>query len=60
MGCGSGVQGLAAGMRQALAGHGIWPGEHRRPRGREGTQPGRISQVRNVETPSGPGTRWCR
>jgi len=41
-----------------------WPGtasgqeEHRRPRGREGTQPGRISQVRNVETPSGSG-RAC-
>jgi len=30
-------------------------GEHRRPRGREGTQPGRISQARNVVTPSGSG-----
>ena len=30
-------------------------GEHRRPRGREGTHPGRISQVWNVETPSGSG-----
>jgi hypothetical protein len=49
------VQGLAAGKRQALAGHGIRSGEHRRPRGRGGTQPGRISQVRNVETPSGSG-----
>ena len=55
MGCGCRVQGLAAGKRQATAGHGIWPGEHRRPRGREGTHPGRISQVRNVETPSGSG-----
>ncbi len=55
MGCVCGVQGLAAGKRQALAGHGIWPGEHRRPRGREGTHPGRISQVWNVETPSGSG-----
>jgi hypothetical protein len=26
MGCFSGVQGLAAAKRQALAGHGIWPG----------------------------------
>jgi hypothetical protein len=55
VGCVCGVQGLAAGKRQALAGHGIWPGEHRRPRGREGTHPGRISKVRNVETPSGSG-----
>ena len=55
MGCRCGVQGLADGKRQALAGHGIWPGGHRCPRGREGTHPGRISQVRNVETPSGSG-----
>ena len=55
MGCGSGVQGLAAGKQQATAGHGIWPGGHRRPRGREGTHPGRISLVRNVVTPSGSG-----
>jgi hypothetical protein len=55
VGCRCGVQGLAAGKRQALAGHGIWPGEHRRPRGREGAQPGRVSKVRNVETPSGSG-----
>ena len=50
MGCGSRVQGLAAGKRQALAGHGIRSGEHRRPRGRGGTHSGRISKVRNVET----------
>ena len=49
------MQGLAAGKRQVTAGHGIRPGEHRRPRGREGTQPGRISKVRNVVTPSGSG-----
>jgi hypothetical protein len=55
VGCGSGVQGLVAEKRQVTAGHGIRPGEHRRPRGREGTQPGRISQVRNVVTPSGSG-----
>jgi hypothetical protein len=55
VGCGSGVQGLAAEKRQATAGHGIRPGEHRRPRGRGGTHPGRISQARNVETPSGSG-----
>jgi hypothetical protein len=55
VGCGCEVQGLAAGKRQATAGHGIRLGEHRRPRGREGTQPGRISQVRNVVTPSGSG-----
>ena len=55
MGCVCGVQGLAAGKRQALAGHGIWSGEHRCPRGRGGTHPGRISLVRNVETPSGSG-----
>src|SRR3954451_11557573 len=29
------------------------PGGHHRPRGIEGTQPGRISLVWNVETPSG-------
>ena len=32
------------------------PGEHRRPRGIEGTHPGRCSCVRNVETPSGSGS----
>jgi len=31
------------------------PGEHRRPRGIEGTHPGHSSCVRNVETPSGSG-----
>jgi hypothetical protein len=55
MGCRCGVQGLAAGKRQALAGHGIRPGGHRRPRGRGGTHSGRISQARNVGTPSGSG-----
>jgi hypothetical protein len=50
-----GGQGLAAEKRQVTAGHGIRPGEHRRPRGREGTQPGRVSQARNVVTPSGSG-----
>ena len=59
MGCGSGVQGLTAEKRQVTAGHGIRPGEHRRPRGREGTHPGHVSQVRNVVTPSGSGTGWC-
>ena len=29
-------------------------GEHRGPRGREGTHPGRSSFVRNVETPTAP------
>jgi hypothetical protein len=53
MGCNSGVQGLAAEMRQVLAGHGVRSGGHRRPRGREGTHPGRNSIVQNVETPSG-------
>ena len=35
-------------------------GEHRRPRGIEGTLPGRCSCVRNVETPSGsdPSVGW--
>jgi hypothetical protein len=31
------------------------PGEHRRPRGIGGTQPGRISLVRNVTAPLGSG-----
>jgi hypothetical protein len=56
MGCGSGVLGQAAVMRQAPVGHGIRPGEHRRPRGRGGTQPGRSSWVWNVVTPTGSGT----
>jgi hypothetical protein len=55
MGACAGWQGLAAVKRQALAGHGIRSGEHRRPRGRGGTHSGRISLVRNVETPSGSG-----
>ena len=55
MGWNSGVQGLAAEKRQALAGHGVRSGEHRRPRGREGTHPGRISCVQNVATPLGSG-----
>ena len=32
------------------------PGELRRPRGIEGTHPGRSSRVRNVETSSGSGS----
>ena len=51
MGSSSGVQGLAAAKRQATAGHGVRPGGHRRPRGREGTHPGRNSYVQNVGTP---------
>jgi hypothetical protein len=30
---------------------------HQRPRGKEGTQPSRVSQQRNVTTPSGSDTR---
>ena len=64
VGCVSGVQGLAAGKRQAPAGLASRrPGGHRRPRGIGGTHPGRISLVRNVETPSGSGRscsgRWA-
>jgi hypothetical protein len=55
MGSSSGVQGLVAEKRQVLVGHGVRPGGHRRPRGREGTHPGRNSIVWNVETPSGSG-----
>ena len=42
--------------RQAPVKDSCWPGEHRRPRGREGTHPGRCSCVRNVVTPSRSGT----
>jgi hypothetical protein len=50
------VQGLAAEERQALAGDMGRPGEHHRPRGTGGTQPGRVLSVRNVVTPSGSGS----
>ena len=52
--CG-GVQGLAAEKRQVPVKETTWPGEHGRPRGREGTHPGRSSCVRNAVTPSGSG-----
>ena len=42
---------------QAPAGDGLRSGEHRRPGGREGTHPGRVLGVRNVEIPSGSGVR---
>ncbi len=49
------TQGLAVEKRQAPVKETTWPGEHRRPRGREGTQPGRSSCVRNAVTPSRSG-----
>src|SRR5664279_5034019 len=55
MGCSSGVQGLAVGKRQAPVKEVASPGEHRRPRGKGGTHPGRISIVWNVVTPTGSG-----
>ena len=57
MGRCSGVQGLAVGRRHAAVGESHWPCGHRSPRDIEGTLPGRISCVRNVETllGSGPG-----
>ena len=56
VGCCGGVQGLAA-ENAAGAGRGVASGrgEHRCPRGTEGTHPGRCSCVRNAETPSGSG-----
>ena len=60
MGCWSGVQGLAAEKRQAPAGHAhSVRDEHRRPRGIEGTHPGRSSRVRNAVTPSRSGASWA-
>jgi hypothetical protein len=56
----AGMQGLAAEERQAPVKETTWPGEHRRPRGREGTHPGRISRVRNAVTPSRSGLRSGR
>ena len=55
MGCAGGEQGLAVAERQAPVKETTWPGEHRRPRGRGGTHPGRSSCVRNAVTPSGSG-----
>ena len=60
MGVVAGVQGLgrcdaAGGGRRTSAGL----DEHHRPRGTEGALPGRVSCVRNVETPLGSG-RWRR
>ncbi len=55
MGSDGGVQGLAVVERQAPVKETTWPGEHRRPRGREGTHPGRSSCVRNAVTPSRSG-----
>jgi hypothetical protein len=50
--------GLAAGKRQAATGE-LWLVVRAPPsRGREGTQSGRVSHVRNVGTPSGPRHRW--
>ena len=55
-GCGSEVKGLVAGKRQVPVGLlNRRPGGHHRPRGIEGTHPGRVSHVRNVETPLGSG-----
>src|SRR6266511_138804 len=50
---------LAAGRRQVPAGDSVSVGRAPPSRGREGTQPGRVSCVWNVETPSGSG-RWSR
>jgi hypothetical protein len=59
----SGVQGLAVVKRQVPVGQlNRRPGGHHRPRGLEGTQPGRDSLVWNVETPMGlriRGVRWA-
>jgi hypothetical protein len=50
------VEGLAVGKRQVPVGQlNRRLGGHHRPRGIEGTQPGRISLVWNVETPTGSG-----
>ena len=51
----AGMEGLAAEERQATVKETTWPGEHRRPRGREGTHPGCSSRVRNTGTLSGSG-----
>ena len=54
----SGVQGLAAVKRRVPVGQlNRRPGGHHRPRGIEGTHPGRVLLVRNVETPTGSGQR---
>src|SRR6266498_452820 len=55
MGRAGGEQGLAAAERQAPVKETTWPGEHRRPRGRGGTHPGRSSCVWNAVIPSGSG-----
>ena len=55
MGCRSGVKGLAVAEQQVPDKETNWPGEHHRPRGREGTHPGPSSRVRNAVTPSGSG-----
>ena len=55
MGCWSGVQGLAVGSGRRRLGSASVRDEHRRPRGIEGTHPGRSSCVRNAVTPSGSG-----
>src|ERR1039457_2518537 len=56
----AGVTGPCRG-RAAVVGPGKGPGprEHRWSRGTEGAHSGRISYVRNVQTPSWSGT-WCR
>jgi hypothetical protein len=48
----SGVEGLAAGKRQAPTREAALIGRTPPPRGKEGTQPGRVSCVRNTETPT--------
>ena len=52
-----GDKGRAAVRRQAAVMEDTRPCGHRRPRGIEGARPGRISRVRNMETPSGSGAR---
>lgn len=46
---------FAVGMRQLAAEDVFRPSEHHRPRGREGTHPGRNSHVWNVLIPMGSG-----
>lgn len=52
MGCFSGAVGLVVGKRQAPTREGQLVGRTPSPRSREGTHPGRISRVRNMETPT--------
>ncbi len=52
MGCFSGAIELAFGKRQAPTRESQLAGRTPSPRSREGTHPGRISRVRNTETPT--------